>query len=580
MIKDNMSVCDALLSSFWTWRLNESPEFATECGVHCYDDRLDDYSLLALHNRQTAAQEFLSRCTAVLAEAKKLSKDERLSVQLLQADLNTYITGYKYKGFVFCLSYSEGIHLDFELFISWMKFVDETDYRKYIARLKCLPKRVKDTEELLRHGVTEGLTHYSKTMEGVVEGINANECAVKDTVFYEPLTRIPDTIPDNVRQELQDHAQKVITDQVQPAFKQLKEYVQNDYVCHTRPQEGVHCLPQGLDFYQECLLWHTSLPLTPQQIHDKGREEMTRIKAQMEEAMKKTGFTNFKEFIQHLREDKSFYFTSKEELLKGYEEVCQNKIRPLLTKLFHNVPKSPLIIERSPESRPDAPAGYYLAGTLDGSRPGTFFLNVMKLNMCPKYEMMTLSLHEGEPGHHFQGMYAIETEGAPKFRQFIEDMNYNVAPSRFSLHSAYNEGWGLYCEYLGNELGLYEDPYTLFGHLSFEMHRACRLVVDTGLHAMGWTFDEAVQLLMENTALAEPFIRNEVKRYICWPGQACAYKIGQLKIMELRQKCTEKIGDKFDVRDFHEEVLKSLPVPLPVLENLIDEYIERETSNQ
>jgi len=565
----------ALFEEFWEWRMRESPEFASYCGDHRYDDRLDDYSLDAFAKRLVDAKKFLEKCNK-LAENTGLDENEELSLAILTSDLETYISGASYEGYCFPVSYMEGVHADWEQYIAWMDFKNLEDFRKYSSRVKSLSKRIKQSEDLMRHGASKGITFHPISMSGVVEDLEAMQSAEPEsTVFLKPFKSAPKDIDKSALKSLEETTVQVVKNEVQPALKSLSDCIANEYMRKCRPKEGVFSIPNGEKFYQECLDWHLTLKMTPQEVHDLGLKEVARIKHQMDEAIKKTGFKgDFPAFLEHLRTDKKFYFDSQEAMLKGFKDICDIEIRPTLKMLFHNIPSSKLEIEEVPESKRNGPAGYYIAGTVDGSRPGKFYVNCHKLDMCPKYEMMTLSLHEGEPGHHFQGMYAIEMKNAPRFRQYIEDLNYYMVPSRFPMNTAYCEGWGLYSEYLGEELGLYKDPYVWFGHLSFEMHRACRLVADTGLHAMGWTYDETMKFFLENTALSESFIRNEIHRYITWPGQACAYKVGELKLKEFREKAAKKLGDRFDVRDFHEVVLSSLMVSMSVLESLVDKYIE------
>jgi len=308
------------------------------------------------------------------------------------------------------------------------------------------------------------------------------------------------------------------------------------------------------------------------EIHKMGHEEVDRIETEMKEIVKQLGRdVSLKKFIEDLREDKGNFFTSKEELLAVGREIVFDKIYPRLTRLFDSIPKTKLEVNETPSS--EYPAGFYLAGTEDGSRPGKYSLNTFKHDSQPKYDMISLSLHEAVPGHHLQGSYMLEKPGVAQFRKVLEDRNYFQSPSRFPFYTAYVEGWALYCETLGTELGLYNDPLDRFGHLSADMFRACRLVVDTGMHAMGWSMEDAVTFMLEHSAASKDNIQGEVRRYITWPGQAVGYKVGQLKILELRRKAERKLGEKFDIKTFHKLVLDSAG-PLDVLENKIDQYIQ------
>lgn len=566
----------ALCDTFWAWRMANWPEFATFTGSKEFDAYLNDNSLEAFKNREVKALEFMHHCE-VLIKREGLNEDDRFNALLLREELRNFTEGAKYQGYLLPVCYNEGMQVDFEQLTSWMTFQVLSDYENYISRLRALPNRISQDIALMQEGIRVGRVHHAVSMKGVLEECDKlqNVKHPEQTSLFKPLSSFPDSVDEENRTQLKETATQLIENEIIPAFMKMRIFIENDYIPNCRQSEGVNCLSGGEDFYKQCLRFHLSLDLTPQQVHDIGRREVYRIRQQMEEIVKKLGFQGeFRDFLQHLRTNQEFFYTSKGELLDSYRDICYNKIRPKLKQVFHKIPESDLIIEAVPESRPDAPAAYYLCGTLDGSRPGKFYVNCNKLDMCAKYEQMTLSLHEGEPGHHFQGMYAIEMKNVPKFRQHMEDMLYSQVPSRFPMYTAYVEGWGLYCEYLGNELGLYEDDlYSLFGHLSFEMHRACRLVADTGIHHLGWSYEKTRLLFLENTALAESFVNVEVRRYITWPGQACAYKIGQMRIQQLREKAANALGAEFDVRDFHDVCLKCLMCPLNVLEMLVEKYV-------
>lgn len=316
--------------------------------------------------------------------------------------------------------------------------------------------------------------------------------------------------------------------------------------------------------------------MSAEEVHDLGRKEVKRIRSRMDEIIKEVGFQgNFKEFLDMLRTEKRFYFDTKEHLLNGYKVLCAKVIKPKLNDYFKEMPKMTFeIIETPTDAAPVAPAAYYLGPSDDGTRPGVFMVNTYKHHTRPKYEMVSLALHEAVPGHHLQTAFAMEQEEQPSFRRYVEDRRYYEVPARFAMHTAYMEGWGLYCEFLGEEMGLYQDPYDLFGRLSTEILRACRLVVDTGMHAFGWSRQQAVDFMVENTAMSFHNVNTEIDRYIIWPGQACAYKVGEIKIRELRRKAEQKLGDKFDIKDYHQVFLSAGPMGLDTLEEAVDEYIE------
>lgn len=363
---------------------------------------------------------------------------------------------------------------------------------------------------------------------------------------------------------------------MKPSFKTIYDYYLNTYLPQSRQSIACSDLPGGLSFYNQSLKFHIACELTPNEVHELGQSEVRRIRSRMDEIIKEVGFDgSFKQFLEMLRTEKRFYYETKEELLNGYKKLCENKIKPKLKDFFKEIPEADFEIKETPtDLAPVAPGAYYLGPSDDGTRPGVFMVNTYKPETRPKYEMVSLALHEAVPGHHLQTVFAMEQRDQPSFRRFVEDRRYYEAPSRFALHTAYMEGWGLYSEYLGEEMGLYKDPYDLFGRLSNEIFRACRLVVDTGMHALGWSRQKAVDFMVENTAMSLHNVNAEINRYIIWPGQACAYKVGEIKIKELRKKAEQKLGEKFDVKDYHHVFLSAGPMGLDTLEEAVDKYIE------
>ncbi|ELT97592.1 hypothetical protein CAPTEDRAFT_225365 [Capitella teleta] len=535
-----------LCEEIFEWRLKEHPEFATFCGNHQYDAFLNDHSQPAFYRRKLDAEAFKVKCNEL--KNISMSEDDRLDLLLITNDIDS---------FAYPLSFISGFPLDFHQLLAWMKFETSEDFEVYSMRLKALPPRLGQDIENMRYGMKTGKMYHSCSMIGnELANVSNHWNKLHDILF--------------AAEKFDEHNSQFGN------FKKRERLIifKMEYLTKLRAGEGLCHVPNGKELYKICLRYHLSLDMDPQEVHDIGMAEVKRIRAEMDKVSHQLGNKDFSSLIGAMRNDPQFYFTDTESLMKEYRRICDQDIRPRLSKLFHKIPESKLVVEPTPVAMKGAPTAFYLAGTLDGSRPGKVSINCHQPEKFPKYEMMTLALHEGEPGHHFQGMYAIESTKLPSFRRYMEDMNYNLMPTTFNIHTAYAEGWGLYCEYLGHELGLYTDPYDLLGHLSFEMHRACRLVVDTGIHYLGWSQEQAVQLCLENSAMSEVAIRREIKRYCTWPGQACAYKIGQLKVMELRNKAENDLGIRFDVRDFHEVVLQCGMVPLSVLEKLVLDYIE------
>ena len=381
-------------------------------------------------------------------------------------------------------------------------------------------------------------------------------------MFYKPFKSIASDIPAGEQERLKKSAASAIREHIVPSYKKFAKFFDDEYYPACFDQVGAWQLPRGDEYYAIRARHFTTTSLTPEQIHAIGLAEVARIRKEMDAIVKDVGFQgSFQAFLQHLRTDKQFYYDTPEDLMNAYLALCK-RIDPLLTKQFKNLPRIPYGLEPIPQHiAPDTTTAYYRPPSADGVRPGTFFVNLYRPETRPKYEMEALSLHESVPGHHLQLALQAELGELPKFR-------------RYATHfTAFVEGWGLYSESLGEELGCYKDPYSKFGQLTYEMWRAIRLVVDTGMHAKHWTREQAIDLFKENTAKTELDIVNEVDRYISWPGQALAYKIGELKFKELRRRAKNKLGDKFDVREFHDVVLRQGAVPLDVLEGIVDEWL-------
>ena len=376
-----------------------------------------------------------------------------------------------------------------------------------------------------------------------------------------------------------------ITNDIIPSMGKIAKLIEHKYIPNTRPEIAVTSLPLlGWEYYDACLKFHTSTNLNARQIHKIGLAEVQRIESEIrkiaENELGMESNTQLKIFFEGLRNDKTFFFSSPKELMDHFSHILNDLINPKLKSLFWTPPKLPLEVVEIPENMGDGPAAYYIAGTADGSRSGKFFVNTNRFDSQPKYECVSLALHEGNPGHHLQSSYSMVAEPPlPQFRQFLEDRSYYLAPSRFPINTAFVEGWALYCETLGEDLGIYTDPHDRLGHNSEEIFRACRLVVDTGMHALGWTRQQAVDYMTEHSAASEENVNSEINRYITWPGQAVGYKIGEIRIRELRKRAEAKLEEKFDIRDFHEVVLRSAG-PLDIVEKEVDRYIEKQLKQQ
>jgi uncharacterized protein (DUF885 family) len=437
------------------------------------------------------------------------------------------------------------------------------DYEDILARLEALPAYVAQQQSLLQEGLKRGYTPPKLMLRDVpkqiADVISGDPLA---SPLLEPFKNFPVEIPEHDRTRLTNRAKEIYGTSLVPAFQKLHDYVASTYLLACRESIAATALPKGSEAYAFNVRWQTTTNLTPQQIHEIGLSEVKRIRAEMDKVIASTNFKgSFHEFTEFLRNDPRFYFDKPDDLVNGYRIIAK-KIDPELAHLFGKLPRLPYGVTPIPDFKaPSQTTAYYQAGAPSVGRPGYYFVNTYNLHARPKWEMEALSLHESVPGHHLQISLAQEMENEPEFRKHVG-------------YSAFVEGWALYSESLGEELGMYKDPYSKFGQLSYEMWRAVRLVVDTGMHAQGWTREQAIQFFKDNTGKTDQDITVEVDRYIVWPGQALAYKLGQLKIRELRTQAEKLQGAKFNVRAFHDAVLENGALPLNVLTAQIQNWME------
>ncbi|CAL4164334.1 unnamed protein product [Meganyctiphanes norvegica] len=466
----------------------------------------------------------------------------------------------------------EGVHQDFERLVNWMILDAADDFNKLLSRYEALPAQIDQVMILMATGVDQGIVNHDIAMKSV--DLTLEDMLVSDprnSTLYKPFTTFPEGITQAEAEDFQLRAQQIIARNIIPAFERLKNYIKDSYV--TRPNIAVTSLPDGEALYQQLLRFHTTTSLTPQEIHSIGLSEVSRIEDEMAEIVAEVGYDmTVPEFSAMIKNYPSFFYDNPEDLLEEFQNICFNEVPSQLESLFKNVPNSTLIIEG--DDSPDGIGALYWGPTYDGSRPGVFYVNTYNYDAQPKYEMVTLSLHEGSPGHHLQKSYSVESSNTPFFRRVMDDLNYGMAPSRFPTNTAYTEGWGLYAEALGFDMALFNDPYDRYGHYSDEIFRACRLVVDTGIHALGWSRQQAVDYVFLHTVLALEEVENEIDRYITWPGQALGYKIGGLKIQELRHKAELALGTNFDIKGFHNIVLDASG-PLDIVEDEVDAWIQK-----
>jgi uncharacterized protein (DUF885 family) len=555
-------ILHALFASEWDYWLEQYPTWASTLGDRRWNDRWENLTLAAIDRRHEHSVEVLEKLKAFDRQA--LSPPDRLNYDLFFKDYENGVEQHAYRWYLIPLHQRGGIQTADDLADS-LRFETVKDYEDWLARLRAFPVYMDQTIALMREGVKARMLLPKVVLQRVPAQIDHQILRdPKASGFYKPFTKFPAAISPADRARLGAAAGQAIAESVIPSFRRLKEFFRDDYLPASLERVGIWQLPQGEAMYNFFAREHTTTRLTPAEIHEIGLGEVKRIRAEMQAIIDKLGYKgSFGDFLKFLRSDPQFYYQKPEELLDAYRALTR-RIDPLLLKVFKTLPRAPYGVEPIPENiAPDTTTAYYRSPAADGSRAGTYFVNLYKPETRPKYEMMALSLHEAVPGHHLQIALAMEQGQIPNFR-------------RYGGYTAYVEGWGLYAESLGDLMGLYDDPYAKFGQLTYEMWRAARLVVDTGIHSMRWERQRAIDFLLQNTAKQELDVVNEVDRYITLPGQALAYKVGQLKISALRAKAEKTLGSKFDIRAFHDELLKDGALPLDVLEAKMDLWLENQ----
>jgi uncharacterized protein (DUF885 family) len=548
-----------LVAREWEHTLREAPTFASHLGDKRYNDRWPDVSLSAIARRHEHQQAVLAELGTL--DRSQLSPDDQLNYRLFRKEIAESVEQYPFQWHLVPLDQRSGIQTENEV-ADAIAFTRTKDYKDWLARLQSFPTYMRQTIDLMRAGIKASIVQPKVVMRRLPDQIKKH--IVEDplnSLYYKPFIMMHVDVPATEQERLRTAAAAAIRDQVVPAFKECLAFFEQEYLPACYDKVGAWQLPRGDEFYAMRARHFTTTSHTPDEIHAIGLAEVARIRSAMEAIVREVKFTgSFQEFLTHLRTDKRFYYDTPEELLNAYLVLCK-RIDPERTKLFRTLPRIPYGIEPVPQYiAPDTTTAYYRQPSADGVRAGTYFVNLYRPETRPKYEMEALSLHEAVPGHHLQLALQAELGELPPFR-------------RYGGFTAYVEGWGLYSESLGGDLGCYQDPYSKFGQLTYEMWRAIRLVVDTGMHAKGWTREQALDLFNQNTAKTELDIVNEVDRYIAWPGQALAYKIGELKIKELRQRAKTKLGEDFDIREFHDIVLRQGAVPLDVLEQIVGDWL-------
>ena len=549
-----------LLDQEWQRGLDENPIYASYMGDKRANQDWPDISEAAVRDRQNKVRDVLQEIKFI--DPKLLPETQKLNYRLFLYNYERAVSAQKFDTHLLVFGQRGGIQLEHET-TEGLTFQTEQDFEDWLVRLTKLPDLISANIELANLAIEQGITAPKVLMERVARQIKLQlKKDPKTSPFYSIFNNIPDSIDAKFKLDIQQRAQTVISDQVIPAYEVLDNFFTAVYLPAARESYGLSDLPNGHEWYEHLARWHTTTDLSPDQIHEIGLSEVARIRNEMEDIIKVLNWQGtFDEFLQFLRTDPQFYFETPEELLQEYLATSK-RIDPKITRLFRVLPRTPYGIRPIPEeSAPDTTTAYYMRPSADGSRAGYYYVNLYRPEVRPKYEIEVLSVHEAVPGHHLQIALAMELDNIPNFR-------------RFSGYTAFVEGWGLYSESLGEELDLYQDPYSKFGALTYDMWRAVRLVVDTGMHYKGWSRDKAIEFFMANAAKTEQDIVNEIDRYLIMPGQALAYKIGQLKILELKRKSQQQLGEAFDIKDFHHVVLGQGAVPLSVLEERVDQYIK------
>jgi prolyl oligopeptidase len=549
-----------LLDEVWEWRLENNPMMASRQGDRRFNTEWRDRSLAGIDQRHLDSREFLRRVYAI--DKTELSEADQLNYELFRRSLHQSVDSHQFNSHLMPFNQRGGVQ-NLDSNAAYLRFDTTADYEDWLERMGKIDSVIEQTIEVADRGIEKEMVLPRVLMERIPDQIAVQ--LVEDgteSPFYSVFEEMPETISTSDRERLQKAAVEVIEDTVVPAYRKLARYFDKTYLPATRDSYGISALPNGSAWYEFLARRYTTTPMTPDEIHRLGLEEVKRIRGEMQLIIDELEFDgDFKEFLTFLRTDPQFYYDNPEDLYEAYLATSK-RIDPELVKLFGTLPRMPYGVKPIPEAiAPDTTTAYYSRPAADGSRAGIYWVNLYKPEVRPKYEIEVLSVHEAMPGHHLQIAIQQEIENMPKFR-------------RYSGFTAFVEGWGLYSESLGYDLGLYTDPYSRFGALTYDMWRAVRLVVDTGIHYKGWTRQQAIDFFADNAAKTEYDIINEIDRYMVMPGQALAYKVGQLKIKALRTQAESTLGDRFDIRAFHDELLGAGALPLDILQQRMDAWIE------
>ncbi|ATD04914.1 MULTISPECIES: DUF885 domain-containing protein [Pseudoalteromonas] len=553
-LADSNSDLKTIIDNHWQNAKAEKIFFRTDPDGWKPNGPLPDWSEQAIAKRQAYNNSVLKNLASI--DPKTLNSEQLMNYRLFKYERETEQQSYLYQDKYFPVNFLSGWHTYFAEAPANMAFLTAEDYDAFLVSLGDYPRFNQQNINLLKQGIQTGFTHYCETFKNYGQSISAHIVKQpENSALYEPFTRIPNTFTAAQKETYQNKAKALIASKVVPAYEHFYDFFENEYMPHCRAQPGIASIKGGLDYYKYTVNYYTTTNATPKQIHELGLKEVARIKAQMQSIIDEVSFDgSYSEFLEFLATDEQFYATDPQDLLEKTAFITQ-KMYGKLPTYFGHLPRNTFTIKGS------ASRGAFYMPPADNRSPGTYFLaSTPKLQ--PLYNLEALSLHEAIPGHHLQNAIAMELD-VPEFRRTLS-------------HSAFGEGWALYTERLGKEAGFYQSPYSDFGRLGYEMWRAVRLVVDTGIHAFAWSRQKAIDYLADHTALPQSAVEDQIDRYISWPGQALSYKMGEIKIRELRAKAEKQLGAKFDIRSFHDTVIGQGSLPMAVLEDVINDWIAQQ----
>lgn len=551
---DSNSDLTTIIDNHWENAKAEKIFFRTDPDGWKPNGTLPNWSEQAIAKRQAYNNSVLKSLASI--DPKTLNSEQLMNYRLFKYERETEQQSYLYQDKYFPVNFLSGWHTYFAEAPANMAFLTAEDYDAFLVSLSDYPRFNQQNINLMKQGIQTGFTHYCETFKNYGQSINAHIVKQpENSALYEPFTRIPNTFSAAQKETYQNKAKTIIASKVVPAYEHFYDFFENEYMPHCRTQPGIASIKGGLDYYKYTVNYYTTTNATPKQIHELGLKEVARIKAQMQAIIDSVGFEgSYSDFLKFLATDEQFYAKDAQDLLEKTAFITQ-KMYGKLPTYFGHLPRNTFTIKGS------ASRGAFYMPPPDNRSPGTYFLaSTPKLQ--PLYNLEALSLHEAIPGHHLQNAIAMELD-VPEFRRTLS-------------HSAFGEGWALYTERLGKEAGFYQSPYSDFGRLGYEMWRAVRLVVDTGIHAFGWSRQKAIDYLADHTALPQSAVEDQIDRYISWPGQALSYKMGEIKIRELRAKAEKQLGAKFDIRSFHDTVIGQGSLPMAVLEDVINDWIAQQ----